>query len=274
MMHTLPVWLKPEHRSTRGEVWLVGAGPGDPDLLTLRALKLIRAADVLLYDRLVTAQVVAEARPDARRIFVGKARGNHSLPQEQLNELLVHLARQGLKVCRLKGGDPFVFGRGGEELEVLVREGIPFQVVPGITAATGCAAFGGIPLTHRDHAQAVTFVTGHGKDGEVELDWAALTRPRQTVVFYMGLHFLGRIAGQLQAHGAPKDLPVALVENGTIEKQRVITGTLEELAMLARCHRVKAPAVVIVGEVVRLHEQLAWFGVGETGGVAMRQAVG
>lgn len=246
--------------SERGEVFLVGAGPGDPELLTLKALRLLQQADVVLYDRLVAPAIVALARRDADKIYVGKAKSDHSLPQDEINALMVKLAGEGKRVCRLKGGDSFVFGRGGEELEALAAAGIGFQVVPGVTAATGCAAYAGIPLTHRDHAQSVTFVTGHGKDGDVHLEWAALARPKQTVVFYMGLSGLPRLARELIAHGRGLDTPAAIVENGTTVNQRVVTGTLASLPSLALSAQVGAPALIIVGEVVALHQTLAWFG--------------
>lgn len=242
-----------------GEVYLVGAGPGDPDLLTFRALRLMQQADVVLHDRLVSKEVLDLVRRDAERIHVGKERDNHSVPQQGINQMLVDLAKQGKRVCRLKGGDPFIFGRGGEEIETLAEQGIPFQVVPGITAASGCASYAGIPLTHRDYSQSVRFVTGHLKDGSIDLDWTTLAASRQTLVFYMGLVGLPHICNELQRHGLPGTTPVALVQQGTTQFQQVVIGTLATINPMVAERQVKAPTLTIVGEVVNLHEKLKWF---------------
>lgn len=249
-----------DHKYQKGEVWLVGAGPGDPDLLTFRALRLMQNCDVVLYDRLVAPEIMELVRRDADRIYVGKKSAEHVVPQEEINQLLIDLAKQGKRVLRLKGGDPFIFGRGGEEIDRLAENDIPFQVVPGITSASGCSSYAGIPLTHRDYAQSCQFVTGHMKDGQLNLAWDELARPAHTVVFYMGLQSLPEIAKQLMAHGAPADRLVALVERGTTANQRVVTGTLATIADVVEAEKVQSPALTIVGDVVALRERLAWFG--------------
>jgi len=244
---------------SKGEVYLVGAGPGDPDLLTFRALRLMQRADVVLYDRLVSPQVLDLVRREAEQIYVGKKRAYHSVRQEEINRLLVELAKQGKRVLRLKGGDPFIFGRGGEEITDLADEGIPFQVVPGVTAAAGCASYAGIPLTHRDYAQSVMFVTGQLKDGSVDLQWQALAQPRQTVVVYMGLAGLDIICKKLIEHGVSPEMPAALIQQGTTVSQRVYTGTLSNLSHLVSEHEVHAPTLLIIGEVVQLHKRFGWY---------------
>jgi uroporphyrin-III C-methyltransferase/precorrin-2 dehydrogenase/sirohydrochlorin ferrochelatase len=242
-----------------GEVYLIGAGPGAPDLLTFRALRLMQQADVVVYDHLVSPEILDLARRDSEKIYVGKQRQKHTLPQESINTLLADLAKAGKRVVRLKGGDPFIFGRGGEEIETLMQQGINFQVVPGITAASGCATYAGIPLTHRDHAQSCTFVTGHLKDNSINLNWTQLAAPNQTIVIYMGLVGLEKICHSLIAHGSPKDLPIALIQQGTTTNQRVITGTLETLPVTIAGSNIKPPTLIIIGTVVTLHDKLSWF---------------
>ncbi len=248
-----------EPEAPPGEVWLVGAGPGDPSLLTLRALQLMQQADVILHDRLVSEAVLDLARRDAKRIPVGKAPGCRGTSQEEINALMIDLARGGQRVCRLKGGDPFIFGRGGEELEALRAAGIAFQVVPGITAAAGCAAYAGVPLTHRSHSQAVMFVTAHHTDALDTLDWSSLARARQTLAIYMGVRKFGRIRDELVRHGRTAGTPIAIIQNGTTPAQRVLQGTLGSLPTLAERHKVQSPAILIVGEVAQLAGQLGWF---------------
>ena len=244
-----------------GEVYLVGAGPGDPDLLTFRALRLMQQADVVVYDRLVSDGILDLTRRDSEKIYVGKQRNNHSMAQNSINELLASLAKKGKRVVRLKGGDPFIFGRGGEEIETLMQQNINFQVVPGITAASGCASYAGIPLTHRDHAQSCTFVTGHLKQDSTDLNWQQLSAPNQTIVFYMGLLGLEKICQSLIENGCSKNHPIAIIQQGTTIHQQVITGTLKSLPKKVAEYKLKAPTLIIVGTVVTLHDKLNWFKV-------------
>jgi len=247
--------------SAMGEVYLVGAGPGDPDLLTFRALRLMQQADVVVYDRLVAKPIIDMVRRDADHIYVGKQRNQHTMRQEEINALLARLAKEGHRVLRLKGGDPFIFGRGGEEIDTLAAEGIPFQVVPGVTAASGCACYSGIPLTHRDYAQSVSFVTGHLKDGTMNLNWPQLAQPNQTVVFYMGLVGLPIIIANLIEHGVPPERPIALIQQGTTHMQKVYAGTLSNILEQVQADPPKPPTLIIVGEVVKLREKLSWFNI-------------
>nr|WP_218948046.1 MULTISPECIES: siroheme synthase CysG [unclassified Acinetobacter] len=247
-----------EWKQPKGEVYLVGAGPGDPELLTLKALRLMQQADVVIYDRLVSQPIMDLCRRDAEKIYVGKARSNHAVPQEGINALLVKYASEGKRVCRLKGGDPFIFGRGGEEIQELFAAGVAFQVVPGITAASGCSAYAGIPLTHRDYAQSVRFLTGHLKEGSPELPWNELVYQNQTLVLYMGLVGLEKICEKLIAHGQRPDMPVALVSKGTTPEQKVVVGTLADIASKVSEYQIQAPTLTIIGDVVSLREQLQW----------------
>ncbi|MFQ6334320.1 siroheme synthase CysG [Methylophilus sp. 3sh_L] len=244
---------------TRGEVYLVGGGPGDPDLLTFRALRLMQQCDVCVYDKLVSKEVMELVRRDAELVYVGKSRDQHTLPQEEINALLAKLALEGKRVLRLKGGDPFIFGRGGEEIETLMQHCVPFQVVPGITAANGVSSYAGIPLTHRDYAQACLFITGHLKEGTIDLDWQAMARPKQTVVIYMGLVGLEQICSKLIAQGVSPEMPAAVIQQGTTQKQRVVESTLQHLAADVAAAGLKPPSLTIIGEVVKLRSRLNWF---------------
>jgi len=257
LLHALDSYAA-DAKGKHGEVYLVGAGPGDPDLLSFKALRLIRQADVVLYDRLVSPQILSMARQDADLIDVGKRRSDHTMPQEGINALLASLAKEGRRVLRLKGGDPFIFGRGGEEIETLAEEGVPFQVVPGVTAAAGCASYAGIPLTHRDYAQSVRFVTGHLKDNTSDLEWTSLVSPNQTLVFYMGLVALPVISEKLIAHGMLETMPVAVISKGTLPEQKVLISSLCNAAEDVASAGLKAPTIIIIGQVVSLHDKLNW----------------
>ncbi|MFZ2267811.1 MAG: uroporphyrinogen-III C-methyltransferase [Azonexus sp.] len=251
--------MKKKLAPTPGKVWLVGAGPGDPDLLTVKAARLIASADAIVYDHLVGEGVRALFPAGSRQIYVGKKAAKHTMKQEEINQLLVDLAGEGLAVLRLKGGDPFIFGRGGEELEILQAAGLSFEVVPGVTAAAGCAAYAGFPLTHREHAQSVTFVTGHLKDGSVDLDWPALARPGQTVVFYMGIGAAAQICQQMIAHGLPAKTPAAVIRKGTLPDQQTLLATLGSLPQQITESGIKPPALIVIGSVVGLHRKLNWY---------------
>ncbi|OEY67696.1 uroporphyrinogen-III C-methyltransferase [Marinobacter sp. X15-166B] len=246
--------------SSAGEVFLIGAGPGDPELLTLKAWRILNTAEVVLFDRLVSPEILALIPEQAETIHVGKRRSQHVLPQAQINQRLVELAQAGKRVVRLKGGDPFIFGRGGEELETLARAGVRFQVIPGITAASGCAAYAGIPLTHRDYAQSVRFVTGHLKNNTCDLPWADFVQNNQTLVFYMGLVGLPVIARSLMDHGMSPAMPVALISKGTTPEQQVVVSDLEHIAARVAESGVGAPTLIIIGQVVELRSKLDWVG--------------
>ena len=258
--HLKSALQQPESFSAGGEVYLIGAGPGDPDLLTMRAFRLLQQSEIIIYDRLVSQEILDRLEDGKELIYVGKQRSDHSVPQQQINQLLVEYAKKGKRVSRLKGGDPFIFGRGGEEIEQLAEQSIPFQVIPGISAANGCASYTGIPLTHRDHAQSVRFVTGQLQNGTVNLDWQSLTAPDQTLVFYMGLQGLPVICENLIKHGCPPDTLAAVIEKGTTLDQKVYTSTVKNLPQVIIDNNVQAPTLTIIGSVVGLHDKLNWFG--------------
>ena len=242
-----------------GQVCLIGAGPGDPDLLTMKALRIIQNADAIVYDRLVAPQILKYARRDAELLYVGKKKSSHTVPQDDINQKLVDLAKEGKMVVRLKGGDPFIFGRGGEELEKLIDDQIDFQVVPGVTSASGCGTYAGIPLTHRDYAQSCILVTGHLKEGKLALNWTSLVQPNQTIVFYMGLSNVEVLCAELIKHGMSADMPAAIIQKGTTRKQKVFTGSLASLPQIVTHNEIAPPSLIIIGEVVKLHDKLSWF---------------
>lgn len=246
------------NKTHNGEVFLVGAGPGDPELLTLKAVRLIQQADIVFYDRLVSPAILEYCNSKAEMHYVGKAKADHAVPQDDINQLLADHAKLGKTVLRLKGGDPFIFGRGGEEIELLADQQVPFQVVPGITAASGCSSYAGIPLTHRDYAQSVRFVTGHLKDGTANLPWSELIHPQQTLVIYMGLTGISHISKELIAHGMSSETPIALIEKGTLPEQKVYTSTLNDISDIIANNSISAPTLTIIGDVVNLHEKLNW----------------
>lgn len=256
---TLTHKIQNRELESHGEVYLVGAGPGDPDLLTFKALRLMQKAEVVLYDRLVSPPILEMVRRDADRIYVGKKRAQHSMSQQAINELLLSYAQQGKRVLRLKGGDPFIFGRGGEEIDLLAENNIPFQVVPGITAASGCACYAGIPLTHRDHSHSVRFITGHMKEGDIQYPWNEFVDASQTLVFYMGLAGLSLICQKLVEHGKPADTPVALIERGTLPEQQVHIADLASMPEYVAQNEIHAPTLLIIGSVVKLHSTLKWY---------------
>ena len=251
--------IKSLRNKNSGEVFLVGAGPGDPELLTLRALHLIQKADVCIYDNLVSKEILELVRRDAHMIYAGKLRNNHTIEQKEINKLLVAYAKKGLRVLRLKGGDPFMFGRGGEEISELMAKKIKFQVVPGITAATGVSAYAGIPLTHRDYSQSCTFITGHEKNGELNINWNNLTNENQTIVIYMGLNSLPTIAQNLIDSGMRKNMPIALVQEGTTENQKVVVSTISRVNTKILKTDIQSPVIIIIGEVVKLRKTIKWF---------------
>ena len=251
--------IKTLKNKNSGEVFLVGAGPGDPELLTLRALHLIQKADVCIYDNLVSKEILELVRRDAHMIYAGKLRNNHTIEQKEINQLLVNYAKKGLRVLRLKGGDPFMFGRGGEEISELMTQKIKFQVVPGITAASGVSAYAGIPLTHRDYSQSCIFITGHEKNGKLNINWSNLIHENQTIVIYMGLNSLPIIVQNLIDSGMRKNMPIALVQEGTTEKQKVMVSTISRVISKTLKSNIQSPVIIIIGEVVKLRKTIKWF---------------